>query len=105
MAIDSLDIAYIAIGAKQALEESEATHAAAPFEGELAYVQTCIDQAELLDRAWQGCSDVFPGVWCYEVAEPFGLAFGRHLLAGGAVEAAESILQPILISAVDAAPL
>jgi hypothetical protein len=104
MAIDYLDVAYIAIGAKQALDKSGAPYSKLPFEGELRYVQACIEQAERLGRAWQGCSERFPGVWCYEVAEPFGRAFGRHLLAGGNVDAAESILSRILSSAMATSP-
>src|SRR5690606_41608933 len=68
------------------LDKSGAPYETIPFQGELGYVQACIKQAELLARAWHTCSDMFPGVWCYEVAEPFGLIFGRHLLAGGGPE-------------------
>lgn len=104
MDVDQLDVAYIAIGAKQALDKSGAPYERVPFQGELGYVQACIDQAELLARAWQTCSAVFSGVWCYEVAEPFGVAFGKHLLAGGGTEAAERILSDVLASAMATAP-
>ncbi|MGB3874155.1 MAG: hypothetical protein WA956_16040 [Stenotrophomonas sp.] len=104
MAIDHLDLAYIAIGAKQALDKSGAPYSKLPFEGELRYVQACIEQAERLGRAWQECSGQFPGVWCYEVAEPFGRAFGRHLLAGGGTDGAESILSRIVASALATSP-
>ncbi len=79
MEVDQLDVAYIAIGAKQALDKSGAPYAKVPFQGELGYVQVCIDQAELLTRAWRACSEVFPGVWCYEVAEPFGVAISQSM--------------------------
>lgn len=104
MSVDLLDVAYIAIGAKRALDRSGLGYSEMPFEGELAYIQACIDQAPLLGQAWQGCSERFPGVWCYEVAEPFGLAFGRHLLKRGASDHAESILQGIVASAMDVSP-
>lgn len=99
MDVDHLDIAYIAIGAKQALDTCGAPYAKVPFQGELGYVQACIEQSELLAQAWRTCSEVFPGVWCYEVAEPFGVAFGKHLLAGGGPENAQSILNDVVASA------
>ncbi|MRI40980.1 hypothetical protein CXF96_08115 [Stenotrophomonas sp. Betaine-02u-21] len=104
MEVDQLDVAYIAIGAKQALDKSGAPYAKVPFQGELGYVQVCIDQAELLTRAWRACSEVFPGVWCYEVAEPFGVAFGKHLLAGGGPESAQSILNGVVAAAMATSP-
>ena len=79
MAIDPLDIAYIALGARRALAGSpHAGLGLAACEGELGFVQACICHAGLLDRHWHALADGFPGVWCYEVAEPFGEAFGRH---------------------------
>ncbi|MEN1957413.1 hypothetical protein [Luteimonas changyuni] len=104
MAIDCLDAAYIAIGAKHALDRSVRGYSDMPFEGECSYVRACIDQAPLLARAWEGCNGAFPGVWCYEVAEPFGRAFGKHLLAGGAVDRAGSILEGIVASALKESP-
>lgn len=104
MVVDPLDIAYIAIGAKQVLDKSGAPYAKVPFQGEQGYVQACIDRAELLAKAWHSCSDVFPGVWYYEVAEPFGAAFGKHLLAGGGSESAQSILNDVVASAMATTP-
>lgn len=96
MAVDPLDIAYIALGAKQALSSSRPSHGVGSFDGELAYVQACIEHAPLLAEAWEGCSDTFPGVWCYEVAEPFGFQIGQHLLHGGDAKNAGSILDKIV---------
>ena len=97
MAIDPLDIAYIAIGARQALDTAGNEDAGIyAFEGELDFVQACISQVERLDRHWHALADGFPGVWCYEVAEPFGHVYGRHLLAGGSPEDAERLLQEIV---------
>lgn len=97
MPIDALDIAYIAIGAKQALSDSPAGHDAIyRFEGELGYVQACIDQAALLDQVWRECEERFHGVWCYEVVEPFGYAFGQHLQRDGSAADAERILRDIV---------
>lgn len=102
MGIDCLDVAYIAIGAKRVLDKSGASYSKMPFQGEWAYVQTCIDQAERLGQEWQACSTVFPGRWCYEVAEPFGMAFGRHLIAGGTIDQAACILDRIVATAMKA---
>ena len=103
MDVDPLDIAYIALGAKQALSSSRPSHGVGAFDGELAYVQACIEHAGLLDEAWERCSDTFPGVWCYEVAEPFGFQMGKHLLHGGDAKEARSILDRI-VAAVDSVP-
>ena len=94
---DPLDIAYIAIGAKQALVEwQEGPPKAFPFEGELAYFEACIEQAPALQRAWEAVQDRWDFVWCYEVAEPFGLAYGRHLLEGGGPDAAAKLLRDLV---------
>ena len=99
--IDVLDIAYIAIGAKQALVHSPSgLDAISRFEGELGYVQACIDQAALLDRVWRACDEAFPGVWCYEVVEPFGYAFGQHLQRDGSAADAEGILRGIVAESI-----
>ncbi|HEL3759497.1 TPA: hypothetical protein UMV36_003937 [Stenotrophomonas maltophilia] len=50
----------------------------------------------MLDRVWQEQDDGFPGVWCYEVAEPFGYLYGEHLQQGGDPDAAEQILRGIV---------
>lgn len=104
MAVDCLDVAYIAIGAKRALDKSCTPYSEMPFESEWGYIQACIDQAELLGRTWQACSEAFPGMWCYEVAEPFGQDFGRHLLAGGSVDWAEAILDRIVATSMKLSP-
>lgn len=94
---DPLDIAYIAIGAKRALAEwREGPPAPFPFEGELAYIEACIGQAPALQRAWEAVQDRWDFVWCYEVAEPFGLVYGRHLLQGGGTDAAAGLLHDLV---------
>lgn len=97
MPIDPLDVGYIAIGARRALEGAPGElRTLSCFEGELAYVQACIDQADLLACAWDEYEGAFPGVWCYDVAEPFGHAFGKHLQEGGASTDATRILGGIV---------
>ena len=94
---DPLDIAYIAMGARQALAEwRDGPPAPFPFEGELAYIEACIEQAPALQRAWEAVQDRLDFVWCYEVAEPFGLAYGRHLLQGGGPDAAAGLLHDLV---------
>lgn len=100
MATDPLDIAYIALGAKQALATTRPSNGVGPFEGELAYIRACIEHVELLDQAWEACSDTFPGVWCYEVAETFGHQIGNHLLRGGDPVTAQDILSGIVLTAI-----
>ncbi len=102
---EPLDIAYIALGAKQALDDWRAGPANPfSFEGELAYIEACIDQAPALQRAWERIQDGFDLVWCYDVAEPFGAAYGKHLLAGGTPEVADRILQALLQEALTPTP-
>ncbi|WP_323162888.1 hypothetical protein [Stenotrophomonas maltophilia] len=94
---DLLDVAYVAQGASQALEAWPArSEAMDRFEGQLGYIQACIDQAPLLHRLWLECGNENGLVWCYEVAGPFGARYGRHLLAGGDPLEAEAILRAIL---------
>lgn len=94
---DPLDIAYIAIGARQALAEwRQGPPKAFPFDGELAYFEACIEQAPALQRSWESVQDRWDFVWCYEVAEPFGLAYGTHLLEGGGPEAAARLLHDLV---------
>ena len=94
---DPLDIAYIAMGARQALAEwRDGPPAPFPFEGELAYIEACIGQAPALQRAWEAVQDRWDFVWCYQVAEPFGLAYGRHLLQGGGPDAATGLLHDLV---------
>ncbi len=101
---DLLDVAYIALGASHALE-AWAAHGEAMdrFEGQLGYIQACIDQAPLLHRLWLECGEEHSLVWCYEVAQPFGEQYGRHLLAGGDPLEAETILRTILAPALPSA--
>lgn len=94
--MDLLDVAYIAMGAKQALLDAGDQHNGPQLEGELGYIHACIDHVGLLDRLWEETSGEFLGVWCYEVAEPFGYAYGQHLLQGGDRPDAEKILRTIV---------
>ena len=105
MATDHLDIAYMGIGAKQALASSDPSYGVGPYEGELAYVDACIEHAALLDQAWEIHREAISAVWCYEVAEPFGYELGKHLLGGGDPSAARAVLNRVIaVATVDSSP-
>lgn len=87
---DPLTIAYIAMGAAEAIRERPGaclpTYICDEFGGQLGYIDTVISNALMLDQmaAGRDC-----GVFVYEVAEPFGLEYGRALLAGKDCQAEE----------------
>lgn len=102
--VDMLDVAYIALGAKQALiDATDDVGDSGAGGGELEYMQACIDHAPLLDQVSQEVVGTFHGVWCYEVAEPFGYALGRHLRRGGSASEAERILYTIVAASLASA--
>lgn len=85
---DTLTIAYVAIGAKEALlndgarAAAEQRYNADDWNGELGFIETVTNAALMLDReADLVCAgDGFSGVFCYEVAEEFGEQFADALL-------------------------
>lgn len=99
--MDTLDVAYIAIGARQALLELGNHAHCDHLDGELGFIGACIRQADLLDRIWREVGGELSCEWCYEVAEPFGLAYGRHLLQCGNPKEAENILRSIVAGCID----
>lgn len=78
MTADTLDIAYLAIGARAGLSELDtATHSSLcdAHGGELGVIREVVDFAATLDELYHGeVAEDFPGVWAYEVAEPVGKA-------------------------------
>ena len=93
-------MAYIALGAMEALEGWPADGAIIDrFGGQLGFIQACIEPAPLLHRLWLELGEQVGLVWCYDVTEPFGERYGRHLLAGGDPHHAETILRDVLASA------
>lgn len=76
---EPLTVAYIAIGAEQALRESPALFNPDDWNGQLGFIGEAIEWAAMLDRMGDEYED-FSGVWAYEVAEEFGLRYGRALL-------------------------
>lgn len=93
-------MAYIALGAMDALNGCHAGGEVMDrFGGQLGFIQACIEQAPLLHRLWLERGEQAGLVWCYDVTEPFGKRYGRHLLAGGDPLHAETILRDVLASA------
>lgn len=82
--IDPLDIAYLALGAKAALEE-HLKEKVAITRGELEYIGEVIQYAPLLERIYREIEDEWGGVWAYDVCEPVGEIIGARLLEGEAV--------------------
>ena len=80
--VDTLDIAYMAIGAGAALERLDHDKRQALVDhcgGQLAIINEVIQHAETLSRIFDELEDGFPGVWAYEVAEPFGQRYVEAL--------------------------
>jgi hypothetical protein len=77
-----MTIAYIAIGAHLALRAFGGRFDPDVWEGEIGYYDAVIQHAEDLDEAGEEWGD---GVWAYEVAEPFGQAYGEAILEAGYV--------------------
>lgn len=79
---DPMDIAYLALGAKQSLIEFLKDNPAAEISGELEYIGQVIQYAPLLDVVWKEVEEQWEACWAYEVAEPIGAALGRAALTG-----------------------
>lgn len=77
---DPIDTAYLAIGAAKAWDAAAAERM--PDIGQLEYVGEIIAFSKLLADKWDQCGDEYPGVWAYEVAEPFGERMGASLIFG-----------------------
>lgn len=83
---DDLTIAYVAMGAKAAIlaqpERCLPTAVADHHGGELGFIQSVIGEAWRLEERAKAFEDEgFPGVFVYEVAEPFGEQYATALIA------------------------
>jgi len=87
MIIDPLTIAYVAIGAKQALQAHLAAGHSLPddrFDGECDFIGSIVNGAgniEALASEREAAGEL-SGVYVYEVAEPFGYELAELHLAG-----------------------
>lgn len=93
MIAEPLTIAYLAIGAYHALQNTNGF----PAEGEVEYIDNVIKYAELLDKL---APDVCDGCYPYEVVEPFGEEIGTALLNGDVcnpLQIAEQLIESMQI--------
>lgn len=86
--VDELTIAFLAMGAKTALDKRGGLgeDQVDVFEGELGFVRAVIDHAPMLDEEWRRASARFHGVFAYEIAEPFGEECAEAYLDGRRAE-------------------
>lgn len=85
---ERLTIAYVAMGARQAIETQEFGSLPAEvsdhFSGELGFIDAVTSEAWRLDavaNAIVAAGEGLSGVFCYEIAEPFGEQFAKALIA------------------------
>lgn len=84
---DPLTIAYVAMGASKAIREREfgtlPAEVSDHFSGELGFIEAVTDEAWRLDAVAYALEERggLDGVFCYEVAEPFGEHFAKALIA------------------------
>ena len=97
--IDPLDIAYLALGAKTALE-ARLELVELRGGGEMEYIGEVIQYAPLLERIYREIEDEWIGVWAYDVCEPVGEIIGARLLAGEPV--AEQDVDIVVRAAINA---
>lgn len=84
---DPLTVAYVAMGASKAIRGCEfgvlPAEVSDHFSGELGFIQAVTDEAWRLDAVAYALEERggLDGVFCYEVAEPFGEHFAKALIA------------------------
>lgn len=95
--VDPLTIAYVAMGAQQAIQAMESGHlphqVSDHYGGQWGFIQAITNEAWRLDaviRAIVATEDGLDGVYLYEVAEPFGEQFARALVAEYSGDAPEA---------------
>ncbi|MFP3637571.1 hypothetical protein [Paraburkholderia sp. SIMBA_054] len=91
-------IAYMAIGAHAVLRSRGENIALNEFNGQCGFVEVLCEQALFVDRVAQPFSDAgeHPGVFVYEVAEPFGKEYAKALLAEGIGADAKKVLRNVM---------
>ena len=79
---EPLTIAYMAVGAVKAWTEADHDCRFHCAHGQLEFVEVIIEHALLLDRLADqvDAQGGFAGVFCYEVAEPFGYKLGLRTI-------------------------
>jgi len=92
--IDNTDIAYMAIGAAAALgrlPSDENNRLIDLHGGQFGVILDVIRHAQLLADIYAEQNNEFPGVWYYEIAEPFGTRYIEAIAAGKTVDAGQLI--------------
>lgn len=85
---DKLTIAYLAIGAHTALREAiEKTQQfkAIVEGGELEFIDKVIGEAQRVDDAFIVYDGRFAGIFCYDIAEPYGEWYAQRIMEQGDV--------------------
>ncbi|PNE59579.1 hypothetical protein A8H39_00060 [Paraburkholderia fungorum] len=98
---DSLTLAYVAIGARDALRQGSLADLDA-FNGEIGFIEAVTEHVVFVDTVgdWFDANGDHPGVFAYEVATPFGEAIARAMIvAGNAVAEPGPILREVLVKA------
>lgn len=97
---DELTLAYVVKGATKVLLAANPRPDLDAFSGETGFIQEVIGQALLVDRVadWFDAASQHTGVFCYEVAEPFGESYATALLGAAAVDP-KAILRQVMIEA------
>ena len=82
---EPLTVAYIALGASAVLNEAVPS-VIEDYSGQIGLMDAIVSPALLLDRVadYFDDHDGHPGVFQYEVSEPFGEAWARVLIGGDA---------------------
>lgn len=83
MEVDHLTLAYVAIGAHDAIDDCLPYSVSAHYGGQLGYINAVINHVPMLDNLsnlqedeqWDGC-------YAYEVAEEFGRRVGDAYIKG-----------------------
>lgn len=88
-----MTIAYIAIGAGRAFQQSQELQDSPVGEADL--VAGVIAHAGLLDRLYDELRDRFSGVFLYDIAEPFGEGLGAVLFARGTDQAEPALAEEL----------
>lgn len=80
---DDLTVAYIGIGAHEALlAGGNLRDACERYGGQLGFVAQAVSHASFVERVGEALGNC-PGVWVYEVAQAFGFEYGRSVVASG----------------------
>ena len=94
---DTLTIAYIAIGAIEAIRKANTPFHGDDWNGELGFIDRCTSCAHALDTRGEEVQwERDDGVFCYEVAQVFGERYGTELLKARVHVNPEKLIRELL---------